>query len=69
MSQKRHSVLAAAAGAAGAAAGLLPLARCTGGTCSACYGCAGIVVSLALAALFRSSLTRRQNHGLAQDRN
>lgn len=66
---KRNTLIAAATGAAGAAAGLLPLARCSAGTCASCYGCAGIVIALALTALFKRPLKRRTNHGLAQDGN
>jgi hypothetical protein len=68
MTRTRDAVIAAATGAAGAAA-FLPLTRCAGGTCAACYGCAGFVASLALAALFKRSFTRRKNHGMAEDRN
>jgi hypothetical protein len=69
MALTRTTVIAAATGAAGAAAALLPSARCAGGTCAACFGCAGIIVSLALTALFKRSFARRSDHGMAEDRN
>jgi len=69
MALTRTTVIAAATGAAGAAAALLPTARCAGGACAACYGCAGIIVALALAAMIKRPATRRANHGMAEDRN
>lgn len=65
MEQLKHKILSAAAGVSGGLAGLVALARCSGNSCTACYGCAGVGAGIALAALVSRWKGRRKNHGVA----
>ncbi|MBF0606556.1 MAG: hypothetical protein SFH39_04155 [Candidatus Magnetobacterium sp. LHC-1] len=53
MERLRHNVLYGVAGFLGGIGGILPLSRCSGGTCSACFGCAGFGIVIVAMALFK----------------
>ncbi|MDH4231384.1 MAG: hypothetical protein OEW04_05060 [Nitrospirota bacterium] len=52
MESLRAKFIPAALGASSSLAGLLSLSKCSGSTCTSCYGCAGAGVGILMLMLF-----------------
>lgn len=54
--------------ASGGAAGLFSLVRCSGTTCSACFGCVGVGAGLVMVALFQAvSSSQRETEKVIEE--
>lgn len=66
MEALKHKLLYGLLGATSGLSGLVSLARCSGGTCTSCFGCAGAGVGIALIVLMNRMKGRGgKNDGMA----
>ncbi len=60
MENFRPKLVSTVLGASSCMAGLLSLARCSGGACTSCFGCAGTAAGILLLVLFNRSKANKK---------
>lgn len=65
MADLKNKILFSTIGAATGLSGLTSVSNCSGGACTACFGCAGVGISILLLAAMQKFRTRGKDNGMA----
>lgn len=65
MADLKNKIFCSAIGAATGLSGLTSFSNCTGGACTACFGCAGAGVSILLLAVIQKFRKGSKDNGMA----